>query len=166
MALPEQYLNLTGEWKGTNRLHLNWMPDPILESDSTAVVRQLARGQCLEIVYTWSYKGELHEGILLLSGDAGTGAIRAVWTDSWHSANVIMVCDGSVRPDGGISVKGSYAVPDHPDRGWRTEIFLDDQDFNYVMYNISPEGLEELAVETRFSRIEAASPAASGGASP
>ncbi|HSI89088.1 MAG TPA: DUF1579 family protein [Pyrinomonadaceae bacterium] len=166
MAIEKRFLDLAGTWQGTNRLHLPWMPVPLLESPSQATIRPLAGGQCLEIVYTWSYEGKPQEGVMLLNGDAGSTAIRAVWTDSWHSANVLMICEGSVSPNAVISVSGSYAVPDHPDWGWRTELFIDNGDLNYVMYNISPEGIEELAVETRFSRIEAESPAAAGGSSP
>ena len=166
MAIEKRFLDLAGEWQGTNRLHLSWMPDPLLESPSQAAIRSLAGGQCLEIVYSWMYEGKPHEGVMLLDGDPGSSAIRAVWTDSWHSANVLMVCEGEVRPDGSISVKGSYSVPDHPDWGWRTELFIDDGDLNYVMYNISPDGVEELAVETRFSRAEAVAPASAGGSPP
>jgi hypothetical protein len=64
-----------------------------------------------------------------------------------------MLCNGTTRPDGGISVKGYYAVPDHPDWGWRTEIIPDGERFRYLMYNVTPEGAGELAVETDFVRV-------------
>jgi len=166
MAIAQHFLDLAGEWQGTNRLHLSWLPDPLLESRSKATIRTLANGQCIEIVYTWTYEGKPQEDVILLNGDPASPAVRAVWTDSWHSANVLMICEGEAYPDGRISLKGSYSVPDHPDWGWRTDLFIDDADLNYVMYNISPEGVEELAVETRFFRAEAVSPAAAGGSSP
>jgi hypothetical protein len=166
MAIEQRFLDLAGEWRGTNRLHLPWMPAPLLESPSQATIRPLAGGQCLELVYTWTYEGKPQEGVLLINGDPASSAVRAVWTDSWHSANVLMICEGSVSEAGSISVKGTYAVPDHPDWGWRTELFVEGADLNYVMYNISPEGKEELAVETRFSRTEAQAPATAQGSSP
>jgi len=43
--------------------------------------------------------------------------------------------------------RGSYAAPPGPDWGWRTVIEIpDDDSFRMVMYNVSPEGKEELAV--------------------
>jgi hypothetical protein len=64
-----------------------------------------------------------------------------------------MVSDGKVADDGSISVKGYYKVKDHPDWGWRTDIIPKGDLLRIVMYNVSPEGEEELAVETDFSRV-------------
>lgn len=152
MAVHETLTSLAGEWSGTNKLHMPWMPEPLHESPSTASVRERVGGQCLEIEYTWSYEGNPHTGVLILCGSGGSNGMNAVWTDSWHSANVLMTCRGSVDASGNVSLKGSYAVPDHPDWGWRTDIIPGNAGFEYVMYNVSPDGVEELAVETRFTR--------------
>lgn len=152
MSIHSRLSELVGNWDGTNRLHLSWMPNPLHESRSTAVVRERIGRQCLEIAYTWEYEGKPHEGVIILSGSPKTDGIKAVWTDSWHSANVLMTCEGTVDESGRVSVKGSYSVPDHPDWGWRTDIIPGDGTFEYVMYNVSPEGVEELAVETVFSK--------------
>lgn len=63
-----------------------------------------------------------------------------------------MLSDGTVNDDGTVNVRGHYKVPDHPDWGWRTEIVPGGNSLKIVMYNVSPEGNEELAVETDFSR--------------
>lgn len=152
MAVHGSLASLVGEWAGTNRLHMPWMPEPLHESASTASVRERVNGQCLEIEYTWSYEGKSQIGVLVLCGSTESNAINAVWTDSWHSANVLMTCRGSIGTAGDVSLKGSYAVPDHPDWGWRTDIVPAEDGFEYVMYNVSPEGVEELAVETSFTR--------------
>ncbi len=152
MSVDRKLANLVGDWKGTNRLHVPWMPEPIKESDSTATVRSKMNGQFLSVEYTWSFEGEPQEGMLILGTDAKSEAVQAVWTDSWHSKDVLMLCNGSFTSDGGISVIGSYAVPDHPDWGWRTEITQGPDFFRYAMYNLSPEGAEEIAVETDFTR--------------
>jgi hypothetical protein len=63
-----------------------------------------------------------------------------------------MLCNGKVASDGSISVFGKYAVEDHPDWGWRSEIVPGEDQFKYVMYNVTPEGAEDIAVETTFVR--------------
>lgn len=153
MSLNEKLAQLAGNWKGTNKLNLSWMPDPIKESASNASISVRVNGQCLEITYNWEYDAEPQEGLIILAGDGKTDAIKAFWTDSWHSKNVLMPCDGIVSENGRVNVKGFYGVPDHPDWGWRTEIVPNGDSFKYLMFNVSPEGVEEWAVETVFTRI-------------
>lgn len=153
MAVNEKLKALAGNWKGTNRL--NFGEDsgtPVIESPSTAEVLERAGGQALEITYTWEYDGKPQEGFLLIDGDAGSETVKAVFTDSFHLANDLMQCDGAATPDGGINVKGFYTVPGHPEWGWRTEIIAGADSFKYIMYNVTPEGEEEWAVETIFTR--------------
>jgi hypothetical protein len=47
---------------------------------------------------------------------------------------------------------GYYSVPNNPDWGWRSEIIPGEDSFRYAMFNVSPEGIEEIAVETDFAR--------------
>ena len=152
MAVHEKLKSLVGNWKGTNRLNLSWTPDPIKQSHSTASVVGRVRGQCLEIAYTWTFEGEPQEGILLICGAGDSDKVAAGWTDSWHSANVLMPCEGTIDPAGRVNIKGSYSVPDHPDWGWRTEIVPGVDSFRYLMFNVSPEGEEEWAVATEFTK--------------
>jgi hypothetical protein len=153
MSVHPHLAALAGEWKGTNRLNLSWLPDPIRESASTAVVVPRAAGQALGIAYTWEYEGQPHEGLILICGAKDSSIVSATWTDSWHSAHTLMHCAGTVSENGAINVKGSYAVPDHPDWGWRTEIIPSSDTFKYLMFNLTPEGEEEWAVETEFHRV-------------
>ena len=152
MGISDRFSDLFGDWRGTNRLHVPWMPEKLKESPSTAVVRSKMNGQFLSIEYTWSFDGEPQEGMLILGCDPRSNAVQAVWTDSWHSKDVLMLCNGSIDSNGVISVMGHYAVPEHPDWGWRTEIIRGGDSFRYVMYNVTPEGAEEVAVETNFVR--------------
>lgn len=152
MSISEKLAALAGKWKGTNRLNQSWLPDPIAESPSTADVSRRLNGQFLEIAYTWEFEGKLQEGLLILGGDNKSDAVNAFWTDSWHLAHQVMLCEGTAADNGSISVKGYYKVPDHPDWGWRTEIIPAADSFKYVMWNVSPDGDEELATETEFVR--------------
>jgi hypothetical protein len=153
MSIPDSLISLHGSWDGNNRLHLPWLPTPTLDSSGTAEVSPRIAGQFLEIAYTWSYEGEAHEGLLILSGDKKTDAVSAFWSDSWHMAHKVMICEGSVKDDGRIDLKGHYKVPDHPDWGWRTELIPNADSLIYNMYNVSPENEESIAVEMKLKRI-------------
>lgn len=152
MSVPENLAALAGDWKGHNKLYLSWLPDPLHESEAAASVAPKANGQFLNLEYTWSHEGKPQQGVYLIGSDKDSNAVQAIWTDSWHMSHKFMVCDGTVDEDGKINVTGHYAVPGHPDWGWRTEIIPGDNSFRLVMYNISPEGEEEIAVEADFSR--------------
>jgi len=153
MSLDQKLSGLVGEWKGTNRLHTTWMPVKLQKSDSIAAVRSKMNGQFLTIEYAWAFEGEKQEGLLILGCDSKSDAVQAVWTDSWHSKDTLMLCNGTIDADGRISVVGSYAVPEHSDWGWRTEIIPGENAFRYAMYNVTPEGEEEIAIETDFQRV-------------
>ena len=89
---------------------------------------------------------------MIVGCDENSNAVQAVWTDSWHMSHKFMVCDGSIDDSGVVDVMGYYSVPDQPDRGWRTEIRPKEGSFEVVMYNISPEGGEDVAVEAKYDR--------------
>lgn len=154
MSIPLKLSELVGEWKGSNRLHLgDWKPEnPLLESPGTATVKKRVGDQFLEIAYTWVYEDKPKEGVIILGGDNKSDGVNAFWTDSWHMAHNVMMCEGKENADGSISVKGFYKVKGHPDWGWRTEIIPGENSFEYKMYNATPEGEETIAVEMEMTR--------------
>ena len=152
MSIVEDLSKYIGSWKGINKLYLSWLPDPLRQSDSNMNVSLKANGQFLSFDYTWAYEGKPQEGLILLGGDSKSDAVQTVWTDSWHSSHTLMVSDGRADENGNVTVKGTYKVEGHPDWGWRTDIIPNGKELRIVMYNVSPEGEEELAVETDFSR--------------
>jgi hypothetical protein len=152
MSVNDDLAKYVGTWTGTNNLYLSWLPDPLRQSQSTLNVSLKANGQFVAFEYTWAYEGEPQEGIILLGCDTRSDAVQTVWTDSFHSSHTFMLSDGKVAENGDISVKGYYKVEGHPDWGWRTDIISGDEKLRIVMYNVSPEGEEELAVETDFIR--------------
>jgi hypothetical protein len=152
MSLNDDLAKYVGTWTGTNNLYLSWLPDPLRQSQSTLNVSLKANGQFVAFEYTWAYEGKPQEGIILLGCDTKSDAVQTVWTDSFHSSHTFMLSDGKVAENGEISVKGYYKVEGHPDWGWRTDIIPGDEKLRIVMYNVSPEGEEELAVETDFIR--------------
>jgi hypothetical protein len=150
MAIPIKLAELTGRWQGNNRLWLD-PSEPAQESAATAVCQQVAQGKFFELHYTWAEGGLPQDGALLLG--QSQEKLTAAWVDSWHMQDKMMQCSGKAQTDGAVSVLGYYAAPPDPDWGWRIVLQLDSADqFRLIMYNISPDGEEILAVEAVFSR--------------
>lgn len=153
MSIPENFKNLIGEWKGKNRLYTTWIVEnPVRESDSISNVKLAANEKFLKIEYDWIYEDKTQEGLLLIGSEKDSNEVRAFWIDSWHMSDKFMTCDGNFS-ENSILMKGFYEVPNHPDWGWRTDIhFENENSFKIEMYNVSPEGEEDLAVEAEYSR--------------
>ena len=63
-----------------------------------------------------------------------------------------MQCTGKTETNGAVSVLGYYAAPPDPDWGWRITLQPDSANrFRLIMYNITPDGEEILAVEAVFT---------------
>ena len=152
MSVNEDFARLEGSWRGINKLYLPWMPDPLKESDSTMSVSLKANGQFIQFDYTWLYEDEPQEGLMILGCDTKSNEAQILWTDSWHIRHTFMLADGKVAEDGTVSVKGHYKVPNGPDWGWRIDIISADDAFKLMMFNVSPDGAEEPAVEALYER--------------
>lgn len=153
MSIPGNFEKFKGLWSGTNRLHTTWIKEnPVHESISEAAIDFAARGKFIKFEYDWIYEDERQEGLLLVSQEKDAEKIRAVWIDSWHNGDRFMTLDGGIE-NGVIELKGFYAVPDHPDWGWRITVEAKDENsFRITMLNISPDGDEDLAVEIVYGR--------------
>lgn len=151
MTIPAAFASLVGNWGGTYSLWLE--PEkPVRESPSTATVELVGAGKFLSLRYTWSFDGKAQEGMLLVGQDKA-GAVRAPFIDSWHNGDTIMICAGTVAPDGAIDVKGSYAAPPGPDWGWRTTLAAGSEgELRMRMFNVEPDGTETLAVDLVLRR--------------
>lgn len=154
MSVPEILEKLVGKWHGINRLHTTWIKEnPVRETTSDVLIELTARGRFLKIEYDWAFDEAVQEGLLLIGNEKDSNSIKAFWIDSWHLSDKFMVSEGRLDENGAISMKGYYAVPDHPDWGWKTIIEPEhDNSFKIIMYNVSPEGEETLAVEMNLNR--------------
>jgi hypothetical protein len=145
--------SLVGRWRGTSRLLTPWATPPEHRSDSTAEVTMVAGGRFATIAYTWAYEGKPCEGFLLVGRETGRDVAHASWVDSWHQSDRPLTCEGTVDEAGVVAVRGTYAAPTGPDWGWRIVLDApDDASFRLVMYNVTPDGEESLAVENHYSR--------------
>jgi len=151
MNLTEIQNNLIGAWTGNNLLRFMHTDH---NSSSDLSVAHVAKGRFLTFTYTWSYENTDHEGLLTLGYDRQQEVATAAWVDSWHMSSKIMSCQGVIDQQGVIDLRGSYEAPPGPDWGWRIVITAPPgKELQIVMYNCSPEGVEELAVRADYKRI-------------
>jgi hypothetical protein len=93
--------------------------------------------------------------MILLGYDVKEGTATGAWVDSWHQSSKVMAFQGTIESTGTIDLRGSYEAPPGPDWGWRIVINApSDDNLKLVMYNLSPEGEEELAVEANYKRAQ------------
>ena len=149
MSILDGLATCAGSWRGTNKLQ-----DPHSSTDedspATATVTPVLGGRFVRLDYTWGYKGAPQEGSMLIGYDAKTDMATAHWIDTWHMGNQVMALAGPGGPT--LAVKGTYAAPPGPDWGWRIEITPGEGTLRVVMFNIWPEGKEDLAVEAVYER--------------
>ena len=145
-------IQLQGNWRGRNKLWLN-PDDPHTESQSTASITPVVLGKFLRFDYTWAYQDNPQEGVILFGYEAEENLVTAIWADSWHMGDQFMICHGTLRDNGAVDVSGSYAAAPGPDWGWRTLVKARNEIlFSLLMYNITPQGEEQLAVEAVYHR--------------
>jgi len=152
---PHQFLRqLVGGWTGMSKLWLE--PDTLTdESPVLGSVQLVLDGRFALYLYQGSVEGEIQHGMFTFGYNTTTDQYEVSWVDSFHNNTAIMFCVGSAR-ENGFSVLGSYPDPTGgPDWGWRTEVELVNQDKLVITaYNISPEGDEAKATESRLTRVK------------
>ncbi len=144
---------MIGDWSGSNLLRTPWLTPPESVSSSRLRVEPVARGKFLKFTYTWSHETTPHEGLILFGHHEAQGETTAAWVDSWHQSSKVLLLEGSIDEQGAIDLRASYPAPPGPDWGWRIVITsASTNDLRIVMYNCSPEGEQELAVQAEYTR--------------
>lgn len=142
---------LSGEWQGSTRLYLEPPPAPGIASETKLSVTPVAGASFLQFSYDWTHEGESQSGLLLFAYEEENVA-SAAWVDSFHMSSKIMSFTGTAA-DGSATLLGSYEAPPGPDWGWRIVIRpVSSKELQIVMHNISPEGQEDLAVQSDYTR--------------
>ncbi len=152
---PHHFLaQLAGGWAGRTRVWIEPDSSPV-ESPTQGSIQLILDGRFALYLYQSSMDGEPLHGLFTFGYNTNLDRYETAWVDSYHNNTAIMFCSGDAR-ENGFSVLGSY--PDAaggPDWGWRTEIEMPDRDHLIITaFNISPEGVEAKAVETRLNRIK------------
>jgi hypothetical protein len=152
---PHHFLaQLVGHWAGKSKLWLD--PDTLTdEAPVQGSIQLILDGRFALYLYQSSIEGEPQHGMFTFGFNTTLEQFEASWVDSYHNNTAIMFCTGN--PTGnGFWVLGSYPDPTGgPDWSWRTELELLDANHLIISaYNLSPEGNETKAVETRLERIK------------
>lgn len=144
---------LCGSWKGTTKTYFE--PDLLAdESLWEGTIRSLLGGMFVQHDYTGSLQGKPLTGSAIYGFQISSKRFQGLWTDSFHNGTSMMFCEG-VPNDAVFNVLGHYDAPDgSPPWGWRTEIVMpSDNNLVITMYNITPDGVEVVAVVTEYRRV-------------
>lgn len=153
--MSESFAPAIGAWTGEKELYLSSNLDDVRLCNATLNASAVAKGGFLALAYTWSYKSEPQEGLILFGVDAKRGLASGAWVDSWHQHGSVMSLSGRVGAEGEADMSGSYPAPPGPDWGWRIVVKVPAEDsFLVEMFNRSPEGQEDLAVRLRLVRTQ------------
>jgi hypothetical protein len=154
-STPHQFLaQLVGGWAG--RVHTWLEPEGVpIESRTQGSIQLILDGRFALYLYQTSMDGEAQHGLFTFGYNTTLDRYESSWVDSSHNNTAIMFCTGNSK-EKGFAVLGSYPSSDGgPDWNWRTEVELVDKDHLIITaYNISPEGLEAKAVESKLTRIK------------
>lgn len=143
---------MVGNWAGITR---TWFEPGKLADESPwqASLRLELGGRFLVHQYEGTIQGKPLSGRATYGYSLERQKFQAAWVDSFHMGSAIMCAEGERTADG-FWVLGQYDVPGGVPWGWRTVVSLRKADELVVaMYNISPEGQEDIGVETVYRRV-------------
>lgn len=149
---------LAGHWEGSTRV---WFEPGVLgdESPMRGSIRLVLGGRFALHEYEGALGGKSLQGLAIYGYHVKRNRFEMAWIDSFHMGTAIMLATGG--GNGPFLALGQYEAPHGGLQwGWRTDIELLNEDALVITaWNVSPQGEKARAVETRYFRSRAPTPA-------
>lgn len=144
-------LSFVGMWSGPTKLWLDPAAPPT-ETTTELEGESVLGGRWLRLTYTGTAFEKPHAGEMLVGFHKDPGQYELAWVDSSHTGSAIMLSRGKVSSTGLVNVLGDYLAGDQR-WGWRTLLSRpSDNELLMEAFNVTPDGKEELAIQSRLQR--------------
>lgn len=153
-GMHQRLAQMAGQWEGMTQVWFDPSQPPASETTQRGSIRPILGGRFLLHEYRTSIGDDAHEGVAIYGVHLDADAFESAWVDSFHTGTNVMFSSAAASQAPRFSALGSYGDgPQGPPWGWRTEIEQPDADTLVItMFNITPQGEEARAVETRYRR--------------